>query len=1359
MNRLAGHMRKVAIAVLAGAFVAAGSVVTYAAMTLNPNYEWYTSATGTADDPYVINSRQQFAGFINLVNGTADVDANSSTAAVCDDFSGKIVTLGANINFANAELNPAGGCDSHAFNGTFDGAGYTLNGFKLAAADGQTSNIGLIGAAGPQSVIKNVSIGSGAKLTVSLDEGVNENLGCIGMLVGFSEGTVTDCSNAGSVTVTSDADGVENNMVRIKDVGGLIGICKGDITNCSNSGAVTVTETGDARNSNETELVVYVGGVVGCSGDEDKSLVKDSGNACGTVSYCTNSGTVKVDTPAKVSDGLYSTVYVDGDFIGGVVGYSRGSVQYCTNSGYINSEHGSDLGGVVGGLRAALSTNAYNGGMSESDEGSADNYIRLFACSNTGNVAGYVSLGGIAGRVGSYCEVSGCMNGDPSITSTDKQNWVAGIRPNKPCPGGIVGASYSDVSFCVNYGNVASCSWDFDAQEWLGDKAGYYASGIVAALHYYSKDGVITSYMPSVYSCINLGGVSATDNMRQRNIVGTAEEGYAYDNFAATGMCYNDTMTYENASGVNLALKPSRIKANDTIKKTDASRTDSTGENIPVDESAVGKTVLEILNSHAEANGWSVFWNASDGTTYPTLSVFGGGAENSISGGTATLLKDAPYTGVNGSTPTFSISLDGKTLTQNVDFRVEAQDGAIEMSAAGETPYTATLVGIGQYSGTLSGKYGIGKLDLSTCTVKIDPVEFDYKPHSPTASTLSVKNAAGVTVDPEQYTFAFGTASSEWADAAAVDGVPVNAGVYDVVVTAKSGSETVEGSVSGNFVISKVSLIYSVDDRKDNPEKFAESAHATTVNAGTAYEAEWQSFRALKVNGASSETTGEEIATVFPYTGHVIIPTVTATYKGKTLGVYYNVSGAIAGLDANDFAVDDYDNQLAVSIGGSELDGAGTNIDNIGNPDEKVVGGIIIKARMGDNSTVANFTSYDAMEFYIDPSIKANLKDATVSLESETYTYEEGTACEPKPSVAVLGSLLDEGTDYVVEYSNNTKPGTATYTVKPGSNGIFEGSYTGTFQIVDAAPYTLTYEYSAADKTATVTGVVYNGTKSSFEVEIPATVEFDGETYTVTSIADSAFKADADATNDAAKISKVTIPATVQTIGKLAFGADSTSNKRLLEEVVFDDIDNSQLTTIGDSAFKGCNLLKEFTFPKNVATIEGRAFYLASTNALRKLTFMTQDASLPNEVSTTLTFGNVGAKENVDVYAYSSATAVKALIDANASTTAGANAGRRFVYVEMEPPAQFSVTVDVTPVEAYGEKSLVTATVENAVGDVTYTWQARGKDTWRDMQKCADGNICKAGVNAATINFDWRCIATDSAGNEAVCEFKLALKE
>ena len=132
--------------------------------------------------------------------------------------------------------------------------------------------------------------------------------------------------------------------------------------------------------------------------------------------------------------------------------------------------------------------------------------------------------------------------------------------------------------------------------------------------------------------------------------------------------------------------------------------------------------------------------------------------------------------------------------------------------------------------------------------------------------------------------------------------------------------------------------------------------------------------------------------------------------------------------------------------------------------------------------------------------------------------------------------------------------------VSPGASaayGIFEA---------DGIYYYITSE---ADKTVEVTSV---DNKYVVDVSIPATVEYGGDTYTVTKIGDYAF-------TECSSLTSVDIPDGVTSLGDGAFCYCSG-----LESVTL----GSGLETIGDWAFEGCSSLAEITCRATVPPVCGQ---------------------------------------------------------------------------------------------------------------------------------------------------------------------------
>lgn len=111
---------------------------------------------------------------------------------------------------------------------------------------------------------------------------------------------------------------------------------------------------------------------------------------------------------------------------------------------------------------------------------------------------------------------------------------------------------------------------------------------------------------------------------------------------------------------------------------------------------------------------------------------------------------------------------------------------------------------------------------------------------------------------------------------------------------------------------------------------------------------------------------------------------------------------------------------------------------------------------------------------------------------------------------------------------------------------------------------------SGTDKT-----VEYNKAPESGNVVVPETVKINGETYTVTSIADNAFK-------NNKKIERIVIGTNIKTIGENAFMGCSN-----LQYVTI----GKNVTTIKAKAFYKCKKLKSITIPSKVNKIGKQAFY------------------------------------------------------------------------------------------------------------------------------------------------------------------------
>lgn len=1235
--------------------------VAWAAPVSGSDVSWYVNSPDA--DEYELSNIQDLAGLALLVNGEArDGQGNVIPAQT---FQGKTIVLTQNINGRGADFTPIGGQGDAIFDGVFDGCGYKIDNIVIDGAS--DANIGLFGKTGEHSVLRNVTLGSYVKLEMVRSEESRAYLEAIGLLVGYCEGSMTSCSSAGEVVVDSAvAQKSAEDPYVVEMVGGLAGVVYGDVANCSFSGTVDVDATSEPVSEyDEATLVRYVAGIVACEGDVSQMGETSTADSHGSIENCCNSGSVYVDTPSEAgTDRFGQMVVAQSAFVGGVAAYSRGSVLNCTNTGYVRAPNADIISGIVASFRSVEANGNANYSSVGGDEGSADDPIVLKGCVNGGVIYGRAAAGGIAGQSGTYATVVGCVNASDA--------YVVATRWNKPAPGGIVGRVYGTVCYCVNLGTVASAVWDNEDLRTFKKSAGYYCGGIAGMTLGYTAagdDGNNASASPvsEVYNCYNAGPIVVQSGFRSRNIVGN-NEGYAHDNVALSGMCDQDMCVYgvgaleSDTTGSfanNVVVEESVLKSSGkmTYKYRVSDESQSAGYSWATGEA---ESVVSFLNSGAEAAGWAAYWVDANGDGankgFPVLDWQAASYQKTdLSRAALTLVANAKYCG-SQAVPTVSAKLNGKTLVQGVDFKVIPDENGIAVTS-GTTPYKARIEGVGWYEGTSIDEvsYGIDKGDLSACSAIVESKLFNWEAQEP--QSVTVKDAAGNVVPATEYEFAL--SGSEKA---------VNAGLYDVIVSAKEGSALFEGSTTTLFRIEAVGLGIQGDVDLE--------ATATVSYMG----------KSCKWVSQSNGIADSEYIPTYQYTGYPIEPTISGVeYLNRPLE------------EGRDYAV------VYGSLGGDESD-EGVNFviaeNNIGVAGGSAYGAIMIRWVPG-----GNFRNYDNMVFSIvDTGEKLNLEDATV--EAPTVIYENQAMCPVVVSYG--GAELAEGVDYAIVYQNNDAPGTASYVVT--GIGMYEGTLEGTFEITDDPVFDFTFTTDDASKTAVVTGFSYNGIFDMFKLVIPSTVERSGVTYAVTAIGDGAFggKNDSDFRGtDKLRIESVYIPASVESIGEYAFGSNGSSVIMGIRSVEFER--GSKLVAIGKGAFKKCKELTSFTFPSGVSAIGDEAFHTCSALALLK--FETTAADMPSSVGSKSFYG-VGSKtvNPVRVLGNACAARVQELTADNASANtmqSTNNGGHYFKFYEYGGSLEAADVSGVVDVEYTGKACTQNVVVKlngkTLVKDVDYT--------------------------------------------------------
>ena len=203
------------------------------------------------------------------------------------------ITLDTDIDLTGKDWTPIGTDYDNSYKGTFDGGGHTITGLTFTTNDEYAGLFGWLNRAG---TVKNVVM-EGVQITSNQIYG-----GSIGGVVGYSWGTIENCSVSGSVSGTVY-------------VGGVVGAqIDGSITGCSSSATVKGT--------------VDVGGVAG----------QTNSSATLTACYATGNVTIEIN-PAKNIAG------------GSLVGMNAGSsLLACYATGNVTST-GSSTGKVhIGGF-------------------------------------------------------------------------------------------------------------------------------------------------------------------------------------------------------------------------------------------------------------------------------------------------------------------------------------------------------------------------------------------------------------------------------------------------------------------------------------------------------------------------------------------------------------------------------------------------------------------------------------------------------------------------------------------------------------------------------------------------------------------------------------------------------------------------------------------------------------------------------------------------------------------------------------------------------------------------------------------------------------------------------------------------
>jgi hypothetical protein len=382
----------------------------------SPAYAKYGGGSGTAEDPYLINTAEQ----MNAI-GT---DANDWD---------KHFKLTADVNlsgYTGTQFNIIGYYDEVAgvipFAGVFDGNNHTISNFTYDSNG--SGNIGIFGyISGGNAEIKNLGLRDPNVWAQSEEPFTCYN---IGSLVGRAiSGTISNCYvEGGSVTGRGD-------------VGALVGDSESgtSIANCHANCSVTAT--------NNTG-----GGLIG----ENDGYIIDC-YAIGGISGLSTLGGLAGCNGGPITD-CYATGNVNGErgYLGGLVGrnyFGGGMISDCHATGNVTS--GSWEAGGLAGSNSGTISNSFATGIASAGESEVGGLVgynmgEIFNCFATGGVT--APLGAVGGLIG-WNEDNGVV---PNVVSNC---YSTGSASCSTCmggsAGGLVGINYGLISECYSIGDVS----------------------------------------------------------------------------------------------------------------------------------------------------------------------------------------------------------------------------------------------------------------------------------------------------------------------------------------------------------------------------------------------------------------------------------------------------------------------------------------------------------------------------------------------------------------------------------------------------------------------------------------------------------------------------------------------------------------------------------------------------------------------------------------------------------------------------------------------------------------------------------------------------------------------------------------
>ena len=444
----------------------AGNISVTAEFEIDPDYTPFAGGDGSVENPYMIDNMSRLR-IMSLYPSahfvlTADIVLPEVSAG--------------NNNFTPLFS------DEKPFLGTLDGAGHKIT--NLTVYNTETFYSGLFSVIGSTGSVKNLT----------LDNASVSGTNYVGIIAGWSLGSIMDCTVSGAVTHIA-ANGYK------VFVGGIAGRAEENVDRCSAAVDLTVTEA---------QVEIYVGGIVGYLSSSDSSS---------SPLTLTASGTIRVSGAHEV-------------YVGGLVGRASSSayLSKCHTEMQITAIGGSTYaGGLVGFSRMDTTiTDSYATG-NVTASGSSSAYVGGLVGVGDSTITDSYATGDVTASGSSHAYVGGLVGGSyGAITVADSYATgdVTASGSSYAYAGGLVGVGDSTITDSYATGNVSASCLSTYSEVSAGGLVGYATS--ITVRNAYSSSAVSAEGGGTVYAGGLAGYVSNSVNLENAHWLKSADTDAVY---------------------------------------------------------------------------------------------------------------------------------------------------------------------------------------------------------------------------------------------------------------------------------------------------------------------------------------------------------------------------------------------------------------------------------------------------------------------------------------------------------------------------------------------------------------------------------------------------------------------------------------------------------------------------------------------------------------------------------------------------------------------------------------------------------------------------------------------------------------